>query len=230
MKGIELLPPERFGWERHDLTARRAFFSNASGQFPDWKANSDGSIPCPPEAFGGCGNGQLMLKRSFKANWLAKLLREAEELTASCQFMDNDALLGDSMCSCCCSLADGKDISDLDVRRAAFRKNDNDNLLYCPSAINLGDGDVEHFQKHWARGEPVIVKGAFEKATGLSWEPMVMWRALRERKMQNLKDEGSTVKAIDCFDWCEVYLLTLLICDFELIILEFLLFCTRENH
>lgn len=63
---------------------------------------------------------------------------------------------------------------------------------------------MEHFQKHWVRGEPVIVRGVFEKTTGLSWEPMVMWRAIRERKMQKFKDEGSTVKAIDCFDWCEV--------------------------
>lgn len=204
LKERELLPPKRLGWERQDLTAKRDFFPNASGRFPDWKAKSDGSIPCPPEEFGGCANGILKLKRSFKANWLAKLLKEAEVLIASCPFLDDDISIGHLMCSKSCSSLSGDDWSNLNMRRAAFRENDNDNLLYCPSAVNLGDDDMEHFQKHWIRGEPVIVRGAFEKATGLSWEPMVMWRALRERKIQKFKDEGSTVKAIDCFDWCEV--------------------------
>jgi len=208
LKERKLQPPRRFGWERQDSVSRKDFFFNSSLQFSDWRANSDGSIPCPPEEFGGCGNGLLKLKRSFKANWLAKLLKEAEVLTASCQFLDDDKSPGCSICSHSCSSTTGDDLRNSEMRRASFRENNNDNFLYCPNAINLGDNDMEHFQKHWIRGEPVIVRGAFEKATGLSWEPMVMWRAVRERKMQKFKHEGSTVKAIDCFDWCEVGILS----------------------
>lgn len=47
--------------------------------------------------------------------------------------------------------------------------------MYCPNAIDLGDAEFEHFQMHWRKGEPVIVKNALEKASGLSWEPMLCW-------------------------------------------------------
>ena len=59
------------------------------------------------------------------------------------------------------------------VRKSASREgssssNDN-NLLYCPDAIDLEDKDFEHFQMHWRRGEPVVVKNVLKKTCGLSW-------------------------------------------------------------
>ncbi|XVF33157.1 hypothetical protein REPUB_Repub17cG0144200 [Reevesia pubescens] len=55
------------------------------------------------------------------------------------------------------------------------------------------------------RGEPVIVRNVLEKTSGLSWEPMVMWRAFRETCANvKFKEETPSVKAIDCLDWCEV--------------------------
>lgn len=62
---------------------------------------------------------------------------------------------------------------------------------------------MEHFQMHWMRGEPVIVRNVLEKSSGLSWDPMVMWRAFIGAK-KVLKEEAHKVKAIDCFDWVEV--------------------------
>ncbi|MCI04397.1 lysine-specific demethylase 3B, partial [Trifolium medium] len=89
------------------------------------------------------------------------------------------------------------------ARKAASRETGHDNFLYCPDAVEIGDTEFEHFQRHWMRGEPVIVRNAYKKATGLSWDPMVMWRAFRgARKI--LKEEAVTFKAIDCLDWCEV--------------------------
>ncbi|GKV21516.1 hypothetical protein SLEP1_g31490 [Rubroshorea leprosula] len=38
------------------------------------------------------------------------------------------------------------------------------------------NGDLEHFQKHWAKGEPVIVRDVLNDASGLSWEPMTVVR------------------------------------------------------
>ncbi|RZR79721.1 hypothetical protein BHM03_00005521 [Ensete ventricosum] len=69
---------------------------------------------------------------------------------------------------------------------------------------DIQQGELDHFQKHWLKGEPVIVREVLELTSGLSWEPMVMWRALREKKLTEKASERLTVKAIDCLDWCEV--------------------------
>ncbi|XP_028090779.1 lysine-specific demethylase JMJ25-like [Camellia sinensis] len=69
----------------------------------------------------------------------------------------------------------------------------------------MEDHDIEHFQQHWRKGEPVIVRNVLDRTSGLSWEPMVMWRALREKGAKGkFKEETTSVKALDCLDWCEV--------------------------
>ncbi|RZC53861.1 hypothetical protein C5167_012715 [Papaver somniferum] len=127
-----------------------------SSEFPEWKANADGSIPCPPKERGGCGGAE-----------------------------------NDGNCAV--------------VRQAAYRKGGHDNYVYCPDAVQLREDETEHFQTHWMKGEPVVVRNVLEKTSGLSWEPMVMWRAFRETgAVRKLKEETKSVKAIDCLDWCEV--------------------------
>lgn len=63
-----------------------------------------------------------------------------------------------------------------------------------------------HFLKHWEKGEPIIVSDVLQLTFGLSWEPLVMWRAMREiKKSSNIKDDHSAVRVLDCLDWCEVW-------------------------
>ena len=102
----------------------------------------------------------------------------------------------------CFNLSNHKNNKEL--RKASNRTESADNYLFCPMARDIRDGDVAHFQKHWMRGEPVIVQGVLESTSGLSWEPMVMWRALREKTKSKALSEHLDVKAIDCLDWCEV--------------------------
>lgn len=203
MDGRFNLPPKKFGWQDPIASASNNKFIDKSFSFSDLRANGDGSISCPPKEHGGCGNGALPLKRTFKSNWVVKLIRNAERLTNSCHFVDDSVSEICSVCPGKCS-STGVDQSTFSLRRAASRKSSHDNFLYCPNAHELGDDDYVHFQKHWRRGEPVIVSGVFERTTGLSWDPMVMWRALREKKIKEFKDEGCAVKAVDCLDWCEV--------------------------
>ncbi|KAH1226991.1 Lysine-specific demethylase JMJ25 [Glycine max] len=60
--------------------------------------------------------------------------------------------------------------------------------------------DLRHFQWHWEKGEPVIVSNVLECTSGLSWEPLVMWRALRH--VTNTKHgQYLAEKTIDCLDW-----------------------------
>ncbi|KAH1256094.1 Lysine-specific demethylase JMJ25 [Glycine max] len=62
--------------------------------------------------------------------------------------------------------------------------------------------DLRHFQWHWEKGEPVIVSNVLECTSGLSWEPLVMWRALRH--VTNTKHgQHLAEKTIDCLDWTE---------------------------
>ncbi|CAJ2674769.1 unnamed protein product [Trifolium pratense] len=163
-----------------------------------WRAETNASIPCPPKARGGCGTGILSLRRLFKANWIDKLTRGAEELTIKYNPPIVDLSLGCSECHIF-----EEDAAHDSARKAASRETGHDNFLYCPDAVEIGDAEFEHFQRHWMRGEPVIVRNAYKKATGLSWDPMVMWRAFRGAK-KILKEEAVTFKAIDCLDWCEV--------------------------
>ncbi|OVA06274.1 zinc finger protein [Macleaya cordata] len=194
-------PKKRSGWESQVALESKVCKTKESSQFPEWSANADGSIPCPPKERGGCGIEILALRRNFKTNWVGKLLNNAEELTNNCQFPDGDFSLGCSSCH----LSAENDKNNSEVRQAAFRESSHDNLLYCPDAVQLRDDETEHFQMHWMRGEPVIVRNVLEKTSGLSWEPMVMWRAFRETgAIRKLKEETKSVKAIDCLDWCEV--------------------------
>ncbi|KAK9145591.1 hypothetical protein Sjap_005494 [Stephania japonica] len=168
--------------------------------FPDWRALSNGSIPCPPKARGGCGSEMLKLCCTFESDWVVGLVRKAEDLT--CNFPPTNGDFSTRYSSCNCSTVNNDKNSD--VREAAFRQND-DNFLYCPNSASISDNQIEHFQKHWIRGEPVIVRNVFEKTPGLSWDPMVMWRGCRETSAKGrLKEESQSVWAVDCFEWCEV--------------------------
>ncbi|GAB2215319.1 hypothetical protein Droror1_Dr00019702 [Drosera rotundifolia] len=163
------------------------------------KANADGSIPCPAEGNGGCGGHLLELRTMFQTD-VSKVLESAEKVVASYRVEDKSDL-SEKICTCCSSL-DNDGPAHLNSRKAASRGDFNDNFLYCPAAIDICTEDFKHFQWHWARAEPVIVRNVFELTSGLSWDPMVMWRAFRQISNLNHSLELD-VKAIDCLDFCE---------------------------
>ncbi|CAH9111105.1 unnamed protein product [Cuscuta europaea] len=172
---------------------------NSKEIFSQWKSKVDGSIPCPPKELGGCASAMLSLRRIYEPNWVNELIKAAEELTANSHLPKIDF---SEACNLCLT-AIGNSNQHQNVRQAAFRNDNQDNLLYCPNAIDLLDEEFIHFQWHWRRGEPVIVRNTHAMGTGLSWEPMVMWRAFRNAR-KKLDEESFSVKAIDCLDWCEV--------------------------
>lgn len=174
--------------------------------FPKWQAKNNKSIPCPPKELGGCATENLVLKRKFEAYWVDNLITSAEDnlVTSAEAFSSNDQLL-DVGSSQKCSLCFTENVNDFsEVRQSAFREHSQDNFLYCPNARELGESEFKHFQMHWRRGEPVIVRNTISRASGLSWEPMVMLRAFRNAS-KKLKQDTFCVKAIDCLDWCEVF-------------------------
>ncbi|VAI52937.1 unnamed protein product [Triticum turgidum subsp. durum] len=166
---------------------------NAPG-LRQWRANNNGSIPCPPNAFGGCGDSVLELKSLLKENIISDLLEKADFV------VNNERMLEVGGSKCSCSTDSGEMTNGY---KLACRENSSDNYIYCPNARDVQNGALDHFQEHWLKGEPVIVRNVLELTSGLSWEPMVMWRALRERKEKD-EHERLSVTALECLSWSEV--------------------------
>lgn len=164
---------------------------------PEWKAEADGSIPCPTGNWGGCGNKKLTLKTMFTKDWVSDLLDKAKEQMKKLE-LDDDKPFPPR-----CPNPSEVNENNPNLRKASSRENSEDNYLYCLAATDLVDVDLKHFQWHWYKGEPVIVRDVLKTTFGLSWEPMVMWRAFRQVKDEN-KPHQLDVIAINCLDWCEV--------------------------
>ncbi|KAI3978003.1 hypothetical protein MKX01_032380 [Papaver californicum] len=164
----------------------------------EWKVADDCSIPCA-----SCGSGLLELKHILPENWVSDLVKSADEVATEFNIFDVP-MTATEQCSCSNPVGDADNNSD-NLRRSASREVD-DNYLYCPTARDIQHGDLEHFQKHWYRGEPVIVRKVKELTSGLSWAPLVMEKALREKSNSRvMKGEGYLdVTAMNCLDWCEV--------------------------
>ncbi|GJY04294.1 lysine-specific demethylase JMJ25 isoform X1 [Tanacetum coccineum] len=156
------------------------------------RLNIDGSgnIPYNHKGDMWLGNSALMLKRIFKMNWVAKLVKNADEMVSGCKMCDIAVSRIDGLSSRLCQYAG--------------RENSDDNFLYAPSCYDIkGEGIVE-FRKQWMKGVPVIVKEVCDESSVLGWDPMVMWKGIRETTNERMKDDNRVVKAIDCFDRSEV--------------------------
>ncbi|KAH7545699.1 hypothetical protein FEM48_Zijuj01G0121500 [Ziziphus jujuba var. spinosa] len=171
-------------------------FEDCIESLTEWNANGDGSITCAPKDMGGCSDCMLELKCILPCGWISSLEVKARNL-----------------------LIDGTEHTTLKqkrgerraqaLRKAASRTSSDDNFLYCPASTGSLEGDFLTFQRHWIIGEPVIVRDVLKKATGLSWEPMVMWRALCENMDSEVNSKFLEVRAIDCLAGCEVEISTL---------------------
>jgi len=169
-----------------------------------WHAESNGSIPCP-KVNDECNHGFLELRSILGQHFITNLVHKANKLAQAYKLQDV-VKIPDNFCSCL-RLDRNTDARYNNMRKAASRADSGDNYLYCPRVVDLQDEDLRHFQWHWEKGEPVIVSNVLAKTSGLSWEPLVMWRAFRQ--MTKTKHEQHLdVKAIDCLDWCEVCLIS----------------------
>ncbi|KAI9157598.1 hypothetical protein LWI28_024926 [Acer negundo] len=196
------IPMEKHGW-RSRVSLVNDPIADTSSQFSGFRANADGSIPCPHKEHGDCSTTKLELRRLFNANWVTKLIKSAEDVTS--HYKPPDVDFSGGCCPCHSSGSVGNMNTNPEVRQAAYRNGSDDNYLYTPNAVNQSDKEIEHFQRHWMKGEPVIVQNCLDRTSGLSWKPLVMWRAIREMGSNvKFEEETRSVRAIDCLDWCEV--------------------------
>ncbi|KAG7962968.1 hypothetical protein I3843_09G094900 [Carya illinoinensis] len=166
--------------------------------FTKWSYNDDGSVICAPKEIGGCGKCVLELKHILPQGWISNLEAKAGDIW---ERFSTQQRMFKRKCS---------GMSKKMLRRAASRVDSDDNYLYCPDLKDniLKEGKLFHFRQFWTSGEPVIVRDALEQAPGLSWEPMVIWRALCENVDSEISSKMSEVKAIDCLAGCEVEIST----------------------
>ncbi|KAM0928496.1 hypothetical protein ACQ4PT_002515 [Festuca glaucescens] len=178
-----------------------AAFENPPSPMVLWEAESNGSIRCV-KGNGGCDGSVLKLKCMFPEEKLVELASIAERVVTGDLFAKVTTSKSNP---CSCFDHSGKSGTDSKtLRKAANRAEESDNYLYNPVATGIQDDDLLHFQMHWAKGEPVVVSDVLDRTSDLSWEPMVMWRALRERIKRKVKDEQFDVNLIDCLDGCEM--------------------------
>lgn len=166
----------------------------------EWKANSNGSLTCLLKEIGGCGSSLLELKCIFSESWLSDLREKAEALLERYDFVK----LPDMSTHCTCfNSSNWVDCESEKIRKAACRVESDDNYIYCPDAEEIQQEELEHFQQHWFKGQPVIIRNVLNFTLGLSWEPKIILHALHERS--KIKDESNlfAVKAIDCLNWSQ---------------------------
>lgn len=172
------------------------------GSTQRWKPNGNGGIPCPPSGLGGCANHNLDIKCIFPSKWMSELEEIAEETACSYDLPE----VSDPSIQCPFCFSIGRKYFDIgkQLRKAADREGSDDNYLYCPTKHDVQEEDVEHFQKHWMRGQPVIVRNVLQDTTDLSWDPLNLLHTICEKNGNRLCCDMKIVRATDCLDWCEV--------------------------
>ncbi|XP_075503003.1 lysine-specific demethylase JMJ28-like isoform X1 [Primulina tabacum] len=191
-----------------DLISERHISRQNSGEIPChfptslqiWEPSSDGSIPCPPIDIGGCGGSNLDLKCVYPCSWNRDLEVRAEEMLRLYQLPKTADF------SLCCSLCE--DIShkdgDAKVQKGTYRKlGYKDNYLYCPAIHDIHHESPEHFQNHWTKGQPVVVRNVLRRTSSLCWDPVIMFGSYMENKISEHCIEND-MKVTNCIDWCEV--------------------------
>ncbi|KAL2521985.1 Transcription factor jumonji (jmjC) domain-containing protein [Forsythia ovata] len=188
---------------RKETSSLSCIVSHSRGEqtpLTEWKTKESGEIPCPQKERGGCDHGTLELKCILGESWVSQLKKKVENFVARHGLADVSQV--SKQCPCV-KINEGINVKNEKLQKAASRRNSGDNYLFCPLASDIQLGELEHFQKHWIMGEPIIVSDVLKLTTGLSWDPMVMWRAFREISVK----KGSSdlmMTAVDCLDSCEV--------------------------
>jgi hypothetical protein len=144
----------------------------------------------------------------LKPDWIAKMVNDVNVIM---KLDSKSHLFPDAQGpGCDCSnrfTSDPTVISDQHnacIRQAANRTGGKDNFLYCPTLQLSKKEGLQHFQKHWLQGEPVIVRNVLKSTSSLSWDPIDICHAVRESINDTGDGEAKIVQALDCLNWCQV--------------------------
>ncbi|CAL0312014.1 unnamed protein product [Lupinus luteus] len=167
---------------------------------PEWtNCNGIDNISCPPTELGGCGNSHLDLRCTFPLSWIKEMEVKAEEIVCSYDFPETSDK--SSSCSLCFD-TDHKSNRFKLLQEAAFREDSNDNCLFYPTVLDINGNNFEHFQKHWGKGHPMVVRDVLQSSSNLNWDPLIMFCNYLERSIARYENNKELLES--CLDWCEV--------------------------
>lgn len=170
--------------------------------------NSVRQFSCPSKECSSCSHSLLELRCIFPLSWTKELEVSAEEIVCSYDFPESaDA---SSHCTLCFG-EDHKVDETEEFQKVAFREDSNDNYLYYPSLLDIRLDDLEHFQRHWVKGHPVIVRDV-QEISDLTWDPVVMFCTYLERTITRYENSTSLPEASNNLDWCEVSIFSSKLC------------------
>lgn len=174
----------------------------------EWTScNGAAMVSCPSTKLDGCGNSHLDLNYVFPLSWIKEMEAKAEEIVCSYDFPET--LDKSSSCPMCVD-KDRETTIHKQLPKAAQREDSNDNCLFYPTVFDIGSNHFEHFQKHWGRGHPVVVRDVLQSTPNLSWDPLFMFCSYLERSMTRYENNKDLLEA--CLDWFEVSLSIYCIC------------------
>ncbi|KAF2305077.1 hypothetical protein GH714_001623 [Hevea brasiliensis] len=139
---------------------------------------------------------QASVSCNKKCCWTKELEISAEEIIGWYELPETLDVF--SRCSLCFGM-DCEVNGIMQLQEAATRENSNDNFLYYPTVMDVHSDNLEHFQKHWGKGQPVIVRNVLPDTSDLSWDPIVMFCTY----LKNNAAKSENEQAADCLDWFE---------------------------
>ncbi|TKY59355.1 Lysine-specific demethylase JMJ25 [Spatholobus suberectus] len=124
---------------------------------------------------------------------------KAEEIVCSYDFPETSDK--SSSCSLCFD-TDHSTNRYKQLQEAALREDSNDNYLFCPTVLDISGDNFEHFQKHWGKGHPVVVRDVLQSTSNLSWDPLIMFCTYLEQSITRYENNKDLLES--CLDWWEV--------------------------
>ncbi|KAL5072847.1 hypothetical protein RYX36_011831, partial [Vicia faba] len=122
-----------------------------------------------------CYHRSLDMRNFYPPTHISDLVHEAENLVK--KHKHHKSMIADEP---------HKNLHSCLNRKAASHEESSDNDIYCTKAKNVHPEDLQHFQWHWRKGEPVIVRNLLGGTYNSLWEPSSMSHAIG-MKHKNVK-------------------------------------------
>ncbi|XP_019086962.1 PREDICTED: uncharacterized protein LOC104722919 isoform X2 [Camelina sativa] len=150
---------------------------------------------CKLKEVKGCSNNLSLSLLSLELT--SKLEISAEEVVSCYELPEVlDKFFG---CPFCHGMETKSSSSDSNLKEASKRREDGTGkFLYYPTVMEFQQNNLEHFQTHWSKGHPVVVRSVLKGGLSQNWDPVAMFCCYL------MTINSKTGNSTDCMDWFEV--------------------------